>query len=105
MRSLLQFASVLALALGVGLVVAGQSMSTGWRSGDMSQMMRSLERSSREAQEERMMTSMLFGFGAGFLSLGALGLIVPWCNALVYGRKAPPAAAGGPSTDGTGSPA
>ena len=33
------------------------------------------------------MATMYYGFGSAFLTLGILGLVIPWVNVLVYGRR------------------
>lgn len=66
MRVLGQILSGLAVALGVGLLVAG---------------------SERDVQFFHGLAAGLKGFGAGFLTLGILGLLLPWANALVSARR------------------
>jgi hypothetical protein len=89
-----QIASVLAVAIGVGLLVAGNSVEPVPLVGSVGQAVHSLERWARDAESFHELAAWLKGFGAGFLTLGILGLVVPWANALVYGRRggAPPAA-------------
>ena len=87
MRMILQIGCILAIALGVGLIVAGAVHTTADQPKDVGQAVRSLQRSNSQVEEDRRMVTGFFGFGSGFLTLGTLGLVIPWVNVLVHGRR------------------
>lgn len=100
-----QIVSVLAVALGTGLLVAGCAVSPAPRVDSVGQTVHALERAARDAEFFHELAAWLKGFGAGFLTLGILGLVVPWANVLVYGRRGgatPPAEPANPAAPSAG---
>jgi MFS family permease len=83
-----QIVSVFAVALGVGLLVAGSMIDPVLRADNLDQIVATLERSANEVEFYRNLTAGLIGIGAASLTLGILGLVVPWANVVVYGRRA-----------------
>ena len=88
MRVFGQIVSVFAIALGTGLLVAGSSLNPVVRLDNVGQVVRSLEWSARDAEFYHSLAAGLKGPGAAFLTLGIVGLVVPWVNVLVYRRRA-----------------
>ena len=87
MRVIAQVVSVCAIALGMGLLVGGITIDPANRVQDLSELARTLNQSEREIAFYRELSAALKGVGAAFLTLGAFGLLVPWANILVYGRR------------------
>jgi hypothetical protein len=87
MRVIAQIISVCAIALGMGLLVGGITIDPSNRLQDLSELARTLNQSEREIAFYRDLSAALKGVGATFLTLGAFGLLVPWANVLVYGRR------------------
>ena len=87
MRVIGQIVSVFAMALGIGLLVAGSMIDPVLRADNVGQMVSTLEMSARDAEFYRNLAVGLMGFGAGFLTLGILGVVVPWANVAVYGQR------------------
>jgi len=86
-RFIIQIVSVVAIALGVGLLVAGSSINPVASGDNVEQFVLAMEMSGREAEFYHQLAMTLKGTGAGFLTLGVLGLLVPWANVLVYGPR------------------
>jgi hypothetical protein len=85
MRTFLQVISIFAIALRMGLVIGG-NVYLGDSSRDVGQQMRAITMNDRD-DGRRSFGAALFGTGASFLTLGTLGLVVPWGNALIHGRR------------------
>ncbi|MDX2038708.1 MAG: hypothetical protein SFX72_18830 [Isosphaeraceae bacterium] len=85
MRAFLQVVSIFSIAIGMGLVIGG-NVYLGDSSRDMGQQMRAFAMNDRD-DDRRAFGAALFGTGGAFLTLGTLGLVVPWGNALIYGRR------------------
>jgi hypothetical protein len=75
MRALSQLAAILAIAVGAGLVQFARTLDPPLRVANPATMMRSFNES------DRRMAATSSGFGAAFLTLGGLMLIVPWIDA------------------------
>jgi tetrahydromethanopterin S-methyltransferase subunit F len=86
MRLVVQLLSVLAIAIGVGLLVAGGEISPGISLDTGTQITYRPDLSARDIEFYGGLAAALKGFGAGFLTLGVAGLVVPWVNFLLYGR-------------------
>jgi hypothetical protein len=86
MRTTAQIISVCAIAVGVGLLVGGITINPD-NVQDVGELAQALRRPSREFDNYRELSAVLKGIGAAFLALGTLGLVVPWANVLVYGRR------------------
>jgi len=81
-RDIIQIVSVAALALGAGLFAFGRHLDPPLISGDAAAVAQSF--ASHEDDDERLWSaSVACGTGIGFMTLGALGLAVPWINTLV----------------------
>lgn len=80
-----QIISMLAIALGVAFLVAGSSLSPSFPN-EMAAMAQNF---GRNVSPE--VPAFLKGIGAGFLTLGLLGLVVPWVNVLIAHFRQPPA--------------
>lgn len=94
-RGISQFLSAFAIAAGIGLLVAGSSLYPCVPPHDIGQALSSLRWSARDAQLSLELAASLKGSGAGVLTLGILGLVIPWVNTLMANRK--------PTADASGS--
>lgn len=81
-----QVLCVIAIALGTGLLVAGNSLNPTIGADELPQRISQLALSPREAEFMLGLSAALRGFGAAFLTLGILALVVPWINTLIHGR-------------------
>jgi hypothetical protein len=90
MRIFLQIVSVLFIAIGVGLLVAGRSAQPAFGVDSSGDPMRAQAWSAHNAEFYVTLAVVLKGTGAGFLTLGILGLLVPWANTLIYNRRTTP---------------
>jgi len=97
MRVLFQLAGIVSVALGVGMIVAGCNYSSDLHANgkDLTKL---VPQTANEIRDVRYTSTVLLGFGSGFLTVGLLGLIVPWINSCVYRRRsAGPSPAPGPT--------
>jgi hypothetical protein len=81
MRVVGQIASVFAIAIGIGLFVAGRSVAPVLRVDSVT-----LQWPTGDAEFYHALAATLKGFGSGLLALGLSGLIVPWVNVLLHRR-------------------
>lgn len=86
MRGFLQAVCVVAIALGAGLFATGNYLEPRFDPNNLADFSHWME---RRSNEERIASSVLRGCGIGFMILGALGLAVPWVNALVFRQRRP----------------
>lgn len=82
-----QLFSVVCIALGTGLLVAGISLNPELDLERGAQEIARFQFSSRDAEFLHAMSATLKGFGAAFLVFGILWLIVPWINASVHAPR------------------
>jgi hypothetical protein len=83
-----QIAFVVAVALGAGLFAFGGYLEPSLDATNPAEMMRMVH--DRVKSEEHYIASAARGFGIGLMTLGGLGLVVPWINMLLgrlVGRK------------------
>jgi len=80
LRSLIQAACVAAIALGAGLFAFGSYLRPGLDMSNPAQVVRDF---GHEDREIHIIASTACGVGIGFMTLGGLGLIVPWVNVLM----------------------
>jgi len=80
LRYLIQAACVLAIALGAGLFAFGSYLDPQLDMSNPAQVVRNL---THEDREMHVIASTACGVGVGFMTLGGLGLVVPWVNVLV----------------------
>ena len=92
-----QVLSVVAVGVGVGMLVAGSTADPTVQVEEMGEYFGPSHLSSYEARFYHDLAIALKGCGAGFLSLGLLGLFVPWINALLNGRRRSTTAASPPA--------
>lgn len=85
MRGILQAICVFAIALGAGLFATGNYLQPPIDPGNLADISRFLQ----YRNDERIASSVLRGCGIGFMTLGVLGLVVPWINALVFRQRRP----------------
>lgn len=85
----LQVLSSFAIALGAGLFVAGNSLYPLPLVNDLGQVISSQGWQGRNMQSTHEIASTLKGSGVGIMILGILGVLIPWLNALIHGRKTP----------------
>src|SRR5262245_35274311 len=84
MRLLVQGVCVLAIALGAGLFSFGSYQSPRQDSTNPADLARYFD--SRNYNERRE-ASATRGVGIGLMTLGVLGVAVPWVNALVFRQR------------------
>lgn len=84
-----QVLSVVAIGLGVGLLVAGNTASPLAEVERNGEVVWSVRLSSYQMEFYHDLAIALNGFGAGLLTLGLLGLFVPWINAFLERRCRP----------------
>ncbi len=101
MRIIAQVISVILIAVGVGLLVAGGSLTPATQMNLVDQAISSAHRSSRDVEFVHHLAIAFKGFGACFLTLGVLGLLVPWANVLFFGRGPEAATINGSSSTET----
>ncbi|MFN0130537.1 MAG: hypothetical protein ACKV19_28075 [Verrucomicrobiales bacterium] len=89
-RIFVQVLSVLAVAVGAGLMAAGISIYPLAPSDSPSKGLETLGLISRDSKSYFEVAAILKGFGSGLLVLGGAGLVIPWINALVYKRSTAP---------------
>lgn len=89
---IVQVLSVLAVAVGAGLMAAGASIYPLSPSDSPSKALETLGLISRHSKDYFELAAILKGFGAGLLVLGGAGLVLPWINALIYQRGTAPGA-------------
>lgn len=80
MRYLIQAACVVAIALGGGLFAFGSYLEPRLDPTNPMEAVHSLS----QDRDTHFEASLACGFGVGFMTLGGLGLIVPWINILVF---------------------
>jgi hypothetical protein len=85
MRSV-QVLSVVAVGVGVGLLVAGYTAAPVMQVEHSGEVIWSVRLPSHQIESYLDLAIALKGFGAGLLTLGLLGLLVPWINTLTDGR-------------------
>lgn len=86
-----QVLSVVAVGLGMGLLVAGNTASPVAEVESNGEVRWSVRLSSSQMEFYHDLAVALNGFGAGLLTLGLLGLFVPWINAFLERRRRPAA--------------
>lgn len=79
MRTLFQLAAIVAIAIGVGLYAFGRHLEPSLNAANPAAAMYSINPNTHET------AALACGWGAGFITLGALGVVVPWID--VYVRK------------------
>ena len=94
MRHVIQGVCVLAIALGAGLFAFGSYWSQRESSSRPVDLARYYD---HRNDEERQIASGTRGVGIWFMTLGALGLAVPWVNSLVSRKPSQGPAASLPS--------
>jgi hypothetical protein len=85
MRGFLQAVCVFSIALGAGLFTTGNYLEPRIDPGNIAEFSRFLQ----YRNDERIASSVLRGCGIGFITLGVLGLVVPWINAFVFRQRRP----------------
>ncbi|MDX1966367.1 MAG: hypothetical protein SFV23_04265 [Planctomycetaceae bacterium] len=90
MRFLIQSASVLAIAVGVGMLVAGSTAAPYLLVNAENERQMQLVLSSRPGEFYHGLAIGLKGFGSGFLTLGILGLVLPWIEVIINALRSPP---------------
>lgn len=88
MRAGVQLVSILAFSIGMGLLIGGRSINPEPRGDHVVQAIQAVQRHDRNYEFYRDLSSGLKGAGAALLTLGSLGLIVPWVNILIDRRDA-----------------
>jgi hypothetical protein len=83
MRGFLQAICVFAIALGAGLFATGNYLEPRIDPSNVAEFSRFFQ----YRNDERIASSVLRGCGIGFMTLGVLGLVVPWINVLVYRQR------------------
>jgi hypothetical protein len=83
MRGVLQAACVVAIALGAGLFAYGSYVEPRNDPSNLAEFSRLFDR----PRDDRITSSAWRGFGVGFMTLGVLGLAVPWINVLVFRQR------------------
>ncbi len=85
-RKIGQAVCIFAIALGAGLFSFGGYLDPRVDVKDPSTIARQID--PYRASEEHFTASICRGVGVGFLTLGSLGLIVPWINVFVLRSRA-----------------
>jgi hypothetical protein len=85
MNSLSQLAAVSAIAGGAGLTSFSRHVDPAFSAANPAAAI------ARVSQNERAVAAMAGGWGTAFITLGTLGLAVPWINAYVKQQSAQPA--------------
>ena len=88
MRGFLQLVSVLVIALGVGLFAFGSYLEPRIDMSDPAKMSNYMQDYLRPGNSDRETSALTRGFGIGFMTLGVLGLAVPWVNVLLARQRA-----------------
>ncbi|OYW20824.1 MAG: hypothetical protein B7Z55_06750 [Planctomycetales bacterium 12-60-4] len=83
MRYLVQALSVFAIAVGVGMLVAGGTAAPKAMINAENGHVIEMSMTGRDAEFLHYMAICLKGFGAGFLTLGVFGLILPWADVVI----------------------
>jgi hypothetical protein len=86
MKGLIQLGCVIAIALGAGLFAFGSYFEPRIELNDPAAVASFIQ---HQGKDEHIAASLARGFGIGFITLGGLGLVVPWVNALLV-RQQPP---------------
>jgi len=81
MRGFLQAICVVAIALGAGLFAYGHYVQPRFDPSNLAEFSRYFDPRWESAHNA---SSTMRGFGIGFMTLGVLGLAVPWVNGLVF---------------------
>lgn len=84
-RGIIQAACVLAIAIGAGLFAFGNYLRPDFNPTNPAEFMQSFD----QHDQTRLMASTASGVGVGFMTLGALGLTVPWLNVLLNRQRDP----------------
>jgi hypothetical protein len=79
------------------MLVAGSTAAPTVQVENLGEVLWSSRLSSSEARSYHELAIALKGFGAGLLTLGLLGLFVPWINALLHGWRRSAIAASPPA--------
>jgi len=87
MRGFLQIVSVLVIALGVGLFAFGSYYEPRFDLNDPAKLANYMQDYGRPDSRVRLTSSLTRGFGIGFMTLGVLGLTVPWVNVLLLRKR------------------
>ncbi len=89
MRFLFQTACVIAIAVGVGMLVAGSTAVPYIlvRSGQGEELRLAIP--NYDADFYHGLAIGLKGFGSGFLTLGVLGLVLPWIEVIIKALHPP----------------
>lgn len=87
MKAFLQFISCLCLAFGLALIVAGMSFQS---PSSLSEQLNRMVQPDSQPTTRETARAVCTGLGAGFATIGTLGLAVPWINALVRNRTQSP---------------
>ena len=82
-----QLFSVVVIAIGAGLLVAGSSFDPSIRPNEVTDRIPRFVMAPREVEFYFGLSAAFKGFGTAALVMGILALIVPWLNALFYRRK------------------
>lgn len=90
MRFLIQSASVLAIAVGVGMLVAGSTAAPYLLVTAENGQQMALATSNLRGEFYHGLAIGLKGFGSGFLTLGVLGLVLPWIDVIINALRPPP---------------
>lgn len=77
MRAISQLAAIIAIAVGAGLFQYGRQLDSPASASTVQIAMRST------ATHDHEVSAFASGWGVGFMTLGALILVVPWINAYV----------------------
>ena len=86
MKSLIQLGCVVAVALGAGLFAFGSYFEPRVELADPAVVASFIQNQDRGVH---ITASMARGFGIGLITLGGLGLVVPWVNAFVARQRLP----------------
>src|ERR1700676_3033748 len=87
MRGFLQVVCVMAIALGAGLFAFGNYYEPRLDLNDPAKIANYMNDYGRAGSGDRIAASLARGFGIGFMTLGVLGLAVPWVNLLLLRKR------------------
>jgi hypothetical protein len=84
LRAARQTACALSIALGVCLLTAGIYATGMYRDGSLEEFATSVGMRPSETGQMIATVTIIKGLGAGAITLGVLGLVIPWINAVVH---------------------